>query len=88
MPFPITSKYIDRHSWVYTVIECNHQHNIKIPTQHKVLEKQRIRDTVMTASYIFFKNTTELKSINRVKQGHHCTKFSEICSADGKDIDK
>ena len=56
MHSPILSKYIDRRSWVYAVIEYNHRHNIKISAKHKIFEEQRIGDTaIMTVAFRFFK---------------------------------
>ena len=40
----------------------------------------------MTAASFLYQNVSTLKSINRVKQRHKCHSLSEICSADGKEI--
>ena len=89
MTFTIIKKYIDTHSWVFAVIEYNHRHNITIHAKHKTIEAQRTGDTaIMTTTTTYYKDTAELKSINRVRQGNKYTSLSDICSADGKHIDK
>ena len=42
----------------------------------------------MTTATKYDKDTAELKSINRVRQGNKCISLSDICSADVKHIDK
>ena len=41
----------------------------------------------MTAASRFFKNTSEIKSINRVIQVNTCTSLSDIFSSDGKEVE-
>ena len=89
MPFMTIKKYIDTHSWVFAVIEYNHRHNITIHAKHKKLKAQRTGDTaIMTAVTMYYKDTAKLKSINMVRQGNKCIILSDICTVDGKYIDK
>ena len=69
IPFPIIKKYINTHSWVFAVIKYIHRHNITIYGTHKTLEVQRTGDaSIITAAAKYYKDTAELKSINRVRQ--------------------
>ena len=88
MPFPIISKYIDKHSWVYSVIHYNHNYDIVMAAPHAELKGLRMNDeSIMTAAGNYYESTTKLKAINRVRQGHKCHSLSEICSANGREID-
>ena len=80
--------YIDKHSWIYMVLDYNHQHNISINAQHQVIQGQRTNDVaIMTAASFLYQHASTLKSINRVRQRHKCHSLSEIYSADGNEID-
>ena len=89
MPFPIISKYIDNHSWVFAVLEYNHLHNIAITCAHQEIDKIRDKDSsIMSEASIYYNKVSTLKSINRVRQGHHCYNLSDICTSDGINIDE
>ena len=89
IPFTIIKKYIGTNSWVFAVIEYNHRHNITIYAKHKTLEAQRTGDkTIMTTAAKYYKDTAELKLVNRVRQGNKYIRLSNIYLADSKHIDK
>ena len=88
-PFPIITKYIDNHSWVFAVLEYNHLHNITITSKHQEIVMQRANDTsIMTAASIYYEKGSILKAINRVRQGHQYYSHSDICTSDGNNIDE
>lgn len=85
--FPTISKYIDNHSWAFAVLECNHQNNISIHTQHHEIQSLRTNDTtIMTAASSLYNRVSTLKLINRVQQVHNCHNLCKITSADGREI--
>ena len=89
MPFMKISKYIAAHSWLYSVIAYNHKYDISINAAHQVLKEQRVNDAaIMTMACSNFENVSDLRSINRVRQGHQCNSLSEMCTADGLGVDK
>lgn len=84
MPFPKIKKWIERHSWIYAILEYNHDNNISINCPHATFEPQRKRDkSIMSCVSDFTSDVSELKSINRVRQYHGVIHLSDIASADG-----
>ena len=77
MHFPTISKYIDKHSWVYSVIKYNYNYDIKLNINHTELKGSRMNDgSIMAEASKCYENTTKLKAINRVRQGHKLQSLS------------
>jgi hypothetical protein len=84
MPFPKYSKWVDKQSWIYSICEYNHQHNITIQCPHPKINPSRVQDrSIMEYVSSFISNTSELRAINRVRQFHGIVHISDITSADG-----
>ena len=88
MPFDIIRKYIDDHNWIFSVLAYNHKYNIQLNSHHRILKGCRVSDkSIMTTACMYYNTISDLKSINRVRQGNKCNSLIEICSADGLSID-
>ena len=87
MNFSDIQKYIEGHSWVYSILDYNDKNNIVLTVDHGLLKSKRKEDcAIMSKALDYFTSVTHLRSINRIRMSFQVHSLSEICSADGKQI--
>ena len=89
MPFKLYSKYVQKHSWVFACIKYIHDNNIQLSIIHNYLQAGRSGDQpiMLLASHLITKNG-DLRAINRVRIALNLVNLSDICSANGRSLDK
>ena len=83
MPFDAYSAWVEKHSWIYSIVEYAYDHNIQINCKHSTLEPQRQGNrSIMECVSAYNMNTSDLRAINRVRQLHGVVHLIDIPSAD------
>ena len=89
MPFPYITKYVARHSYIYHILQYNHDNNISLHIDHKTLQPQRQGDeSIMLHASYYFSTIADLRSIQRVRMMLGVVHISDITSANGTRLDK
>ena len=84
MPFHTYSVWVEKHSWIDSIVEYAYDHNIRINCKHSTLHPERQGDrSIMECVSAYNTNTSDLRAINRVRQLHGVVHLSDIASADG-----
>ena len=79
---------MDKHSWVFAILEYNHEFEVNISIQHETILPKRLGDKSITSiANSIYDLVTYLKAMNRIRMAHRVNSLSKICSADGKEID-
>ena len=88
-PFEFISKYVARHSYIYHILQYNHENNISLSIPHTTLEPNRQRDeSIMSIASQFFSNCSDLRSIQKVRMTLEIVHLSDITTADGSRLDQ
>ena len=87
MPFEDYCKYVPKHSWIFAICEYIFKHNIEINCDHATLSPNRTGDrSIMEKVCQHFNKSSDLRSINRIRQFHGVIHLSDLASADGRYI--
>ena len=71
------------------MLQYNSLHNIKISTLHGHIDPQRNGDAALMAmASKFYQDQSTLRAIQRVRMAFGVTHLSDVCSVDGKSLDK
>ena len=88
MPFNKMSKYVDEYSWIYATLKYNHIHNIKLTIKYEeLLPKRKYDELIMSKVLVYFKSSSELNAINRIRLSHNIVNTSDLSTTNGKEID-
>ena len=90
MPFEEIRRYVQKHSLIYNMLEFNFQNDIKITLQHEKFEAQRVGDlpVMKLASAFYHGQPNKIRGVQRVCMCLGVIHLSDICSADGKNLDQ
>lgn len=85
---PTVKKWCATDTWIYHTLAFNHQHHIHLNLPHTELKPARQNDrAIMEIASHVFKDTNELKAINKVRMLHEVIHLSDITSANGRSLD-
>ena len=87
--FEIYSKYVSDHSLIFHACSYNSTYNIKISIHHQKLipNREKYRSLIDLATELYDKPSV-LRSIQRVRMSLGLVILSDICAANGLQLDK
>ena len=78
-----------KYSLMYYTCEYNHYNSIQMSIQHGQMNSQRQGDkSLMSVEAELFKKTSELRFIQKVRLLLWLGRVSDVCSSDGRKMDK
>ena len=87
--FEIYSKYVSDHSLIFHACGYNSAYNVKISIPHQELHPKRDKDrTLMEMASELYSKPSVLRSIQRVRMSLGLVNLSDICSANGIQLDE
>ena len=89
MNFDKISKYISTHSLIYHILSYNASNEIRLHIPHTELCPKRAQDkSIMQLALLHFSSSTDLKAIQRVRMYLGIVCLSDICSMNGKHLER